>query len=260
MAGPIPVPWLPEGDTKTASFTAAKGLLYPVNLASAASDFVVTFPSSPAAGDTFGWYVTAPDSGHVQGVEALSTTNIRGGTSHDNTWSLFALGELLVFRWDEVNDTWQVAVDGRIAHLGLMRKNSTSTGASGVSGNWAAVTADHVADVSIAGLVDTANDRIGIRRKGQYHLETAVQIQAVPDTARIRSRASVGGGTTTFPGPSFINGSGGNSSMSAVSSGLYAASAGDLITYDCLTTNGAALDVFGSANLNTFLRVEERLG
>lgn len=251
-----PARFLREGATKDANFTASKWMLYPVDMSGESADIVVTFPTNPAAGDTFGWYIKTNHASHSYSAEALSTTSIRGSTSHDNKWSCWIKGELLVFRYD--GSTWQVLVDGRIPHMGLMRKTASSTTASGSGGAWAQVTADHTADVNNAGIVDTANNRMVVKRTGSYAIDTAVQIQAVPDTIRIRSRATVAG-TTSYPGPSFINGSGGNEAMSTISANLAPVTAGEAIIYEDVTTNGSALDVFGGSNQNTFLRVEERL-
>jgi hypothetical protein len=116
------------GATQSASFTAAVGQIYPVNLSAATANIDVTFPSSPAAGDTFGFFVsvastTVGSSGFAQdpywGVEPLATTSINGVSFVQSTgdgvgrWGLMLVGEVLIFQWDAVSSTWIVVRDGR---------------------------------------------------------------------------------------------------------------------------------------------------
>lgn len=114
---------------QSSGFTAVAGNLYPVDLDTATSNVLVTFPSSPSAGDEFGFFVANEDTDTTvfgaapsYGVEPASTTVIHGTTYTAETgagvkkWGLFLQGEILVFRYYNSTKGWQVVNDGRTAH------------------------------------------------------------------------------------------------------------------------------------------------
>lgn len=152
---------LTEGATQTASFTGVVGTLHPVDLSGASADVLVTFPAAPAAGDSFGWYVKTPKTAFTWCAKPVTTTSIRGVTTHDNKWGLFLLGELLVCRYDGA--TWQILTDRRIPHY----VNVSGQKSGMTSGAWNTVDLDSV-DGGNADLASTSTDQITIRRKGTY--------------------------------------------------------------------------------------------
>lgn len=151
--------------TQTASFTMAVGSLYPVDLSGAGADFVATFPSA-SAGDMCGWFVKTPHSSCTYGCEPLSTTSIRGGTSHDNCFSLFQKGEVLIFIYDGA--TWQIPHDGRIPFACRVTLASDLTGEGAVT--WTAVPFDTESFDNGSFFDHVTNKYATTKRKGKYDI------------------------------------------------------------------------------------------
>lgn len=118
------------GSTKTTSFTAATGYLYPITLTSVTVDISVGFPSSPSTGDKFGFFITAAhSSGGTSATFAdrpftcaePAAVSINGSTyspkSGDggNEYSLWLAGECLIFQY--TGSTWLLVEDRRIPHI-----------------------------------------------------------------------------------------------------------------------------------------------
>ena len=156
--------------TQTASFTAVNGNLYPINLSGAGADFVVTFPASPSTGDRFGWFVKTAHASNTYGCEALSTTSIRGSTSHDNTWSTFQIGERLDFFYD--GSTWQVDRDGRIPFACRIELTADVTGE--VANTQTAVGFDSEVYDNGSFYDAVTNKKATIKRRNPYRISIAV--------------------------------------------------------------------------------------
>lgn len=166
---------------QTASFTAAVGNLYPVNLSGASGHFEVTFPGSPAAGNRFALFVSVAHSTWTYSVKPVvsGAPSIAGVTGHDNKWSLWEVGERLDFVYD--GSTWQVEHDGRIAHACALNRN---TAQSSVGPSATKLLLNNVL-TNTAGMADTAtNNRIDIKRDGKYDIMCSGAISPLSDGER----------------------------------------------------------------------------
>lgn len=114
---------------QSSGFTAVAGKLYPIDLDAASSNVLVTFPSSPTAGDEFGFFVAKQDTdtsvfgaAPSYGVEPAGTTKINGFNYVAETgggvgcYGLFMNSESLIFRYYDATQGWLPVNDGRIPY------------------------------------------------------------------------------------------------------------------------------------------------
>lgn len=164
---------------KTASFTAANGLMYPVDLSAASGDFEVTFPTN-TAGTRFGYFVSVPHAANTYGCEPLSTTSIRGSTSHDNSYSLFMKGEVLIFVGD--GTTWHLENDGRIPFMVKVRRDAAQS-ISAATLTKVALDAEEYDNGNIGDIA--TNDRIDIKRANKYEIIVSGGMDDITDASAV---------------------------------------------------------------------------
>lgn len=172
-------------------FTAVSGVLHPVDLSGADATFEVTFPSEPAVGDRFGFFVSTPHAAYTHGVKPVVSDgpSIRGvaAATHDNVWSLWATGEQLVFWYD--GTTWQVE-DGRIPHSCKLLASSTQTLSHDTATK---LTFGATTWSTVIG--DLTNSRAMVRRRGRYRVAGLVSVASVAADTRIQLVCAVGNPT-----------------------------------------------------------------
>jgi hypothetical protein len=164
---------------ETASFTAEVGVMHPCDVG-ASADILVTFPSSPSAGDMFGYMVidqstsAGPfdtDNAPGYGVEPTgapvinNTTYPSNPTNGTNKWGLFLEGESLIFRYYDATVGWQVWMDGRIPHFTVSAGSSSYTKTTSSAENIQNVTND----IDNANCMTAAQYRIQAKRGGSYY-------------------------------------------------------------------------------------------
>lgn len=168
---------LQMASAQSAGFTAVAGNLYPIDLDTATANVLVTFPSSPAVGDEFGFFVAVQDTdtsvfgkAPSYGVEPASTTKINGETYTAETgggtgrFGLFMAGETISFRYYSSTMGWIISNDGRIQYRFADIKSFTHT----------STTALQTVPVSLGnsgknfGVMVPTTGRIKLRRKAAY--------------------------------------------------------------------------------------------
>lgn len=174
---------------KTASFTAAAGYIYPVNLGSVTADLTLTFPSSPTTDDRFAVYVSSTHSSGGTStnfadrpyfcVEPANATSINGSSysadagEGSGEYGLWLRGEYMEYVYNGDESTWEIAVDGRKAMYAKTTKTSTQS-----IGNGTLVTITYASDLSDdAALHSTSSntDRVYIKRSGVYQMIVGVK-------------------------------------------------------------------------------------
>ena len=171
-------PLLRVQTAKTASFTAEKGKLYPVNLGSVTADLVLTFPSSPSANDIFGVYVSAT---HASGgtstfdqrpffcIEPADSTSIDGSSysakSGDGggVLSLWLTGDLLIFMYD--GSTW-LLVEKEVQRHSMHMKFASDISISNSSAT--DVDFDTVVKDNASLHSTTSEELFYVKREGEY--------------------------------------------------------------------------------------------
>jgi len=164
-----------------ADTTMAINTLYVVDMSAwATADRTYTLPATAAVGDRIGVMVTAGDASHELIITAASgdTLNgIAGGTE----WSrLFITGEVVVMRCVAANATWMVVQDGRIPQKCDMELTTSCDGEGintftrptqcSTAGVW-------TARVDVGSLASVSQDRITVRRAGNYNVLIAGRVK-----------------------------------------------------------------------------------
>lgn len=164
-----------------ADTTMAINTLYVVDMSAwATADRTYTLPATAAVGDTIGIVITAGDASHELIITAGSgdTLNgIAGGTE----WSrVFITGEIVVMRCTAANTTWMVVQDGRIPQKCDMELTTSCDGEApntfeqptlcATPGAW-------TARVDVGSLASVSQDRITVRRAGNYNVLIAGRVK-----------------------------------------------------------------------------------
>ncbi len=164
-----------------ADTTMAVNTLYVVDMSAwATADRTYTLPATAAVGDTIGIVVTAGDASHELIITAGSgdTLNgIAGGTE----WSrLFITNEVVIMRCTVANTTWVVVQDGRIPQKCDIELTTSCDGEApntfeqptlcATPGAW-------TARVDVGSLASVSQDRITVRRAGNYNVLIAGRIK-----------------------------------------------------------------------------------
>lgn len=157
-----------------ADTTMAVNTLYVVDMSAwATADRTYTLPATAAVGDRCAVLVTAGDASHELILTAGSgdTLNgIAGGTE----WSrVFITGEVVVMRCVAANATWVVEHDGRIPQQCLMRLSTSADGEAALTftqPTLAATPGAWTADVDVGNIAGASNDRITVRRAGNFDI------------------------------------------------------------------------------------------
>ncbi len=164
-----------------ADTTMAVNTLYVVDMSAwATADRTYTLPATAAVGDTIGIVVTAGDASHELIITAGSgdTLNgIAGGTE----WSrLFITNEVVIMRCTVANTTWVVVQDGRIPQKCDIELTTSCNGEApntfeqptlcATPGAW-------TARVDVGSLASVSQDRITVRRAGNYNVLIAGRIK-----------------------------------------------------------------------------------
>ncbi len=188
-----------------AATSMAVGLLYVVDVSALTADRTYTLPATAAVGDCVG--VLASSTSTTKAVILTSASGdtldgVAGGTE----WSrLFLAGELVVFRCIVANATWVIENDGRKFESCRIDTDGTtashtSLSSTKISSELATVTAN------AAGIWDSTNKRLTVRRTGKYlihgHFQMASVASAKIVVAQLFKNGSTnigGGGTSTTP-------------------------------------------------------------
>lgn len=165
---------------KTASFTAAAGYIYPVNLGSVTADLTLTFPSSPATDDRFAVYVSSTHSSGGTStnfadrpyfcVEPANATSINGSSysadagEGSGIYGLWLDGEYMEYFYD--GSTWRIAIDGRIMHDTRPTKD-TNTSLSNNTLTYIPFETESKDNASLHS-TSTNTSRVTIKRAGEY--------------------------------------------------------------------------------------------
>lgn len=154
---------------RTAGFTAVAGNHYHVDIATAAADVPITFPTSPAAGDQFRVTVASDDLTNGYAVKWVlpGSDKIHSGTD-DDPWWLFIEGDTIVWEYSgNATFGWGVAVDGIIPHnAGLNRTSAqacTNNAQTKINLDTQLFDSGNIGD-------PTTSYRINIRRDGCYNV------------------------------------------------------------------------------------------
>lgn len=201
---------LVPGGTKTASFTAVTGEFYELDAeaGTANQNFIITFPASPVVGDTFGYSIkteNATDDGTSTfrqapywGWEPANLTSLRGSSYSANTgttgygvgqYGLLSTSENMAWRYG--GSTWDLVHDGRIRHFCKMTMPGTQ---SNIADSTTTVVLLDTAAIDTAGLADTTDNEIEIKRDGNYLIFGQCHINSLAsgDTLTVNHRINAG--------------------------------------------------------------------
>lgn len=183
-------PVLYPGATQTASFTAAAGFIYRIDVTTAQID--VTFPTSPVADARFGYYigtqstttgsfVLAPGKAVEPNNPTINSAAYTKLTAGSGKWGLWLSGEILIFRYVDATVGWVVEYDGRIAMLCAALRNTAQTITTGAN----RLVQLNTTSVSVGELLDATNYRLSIKRSGNYHCTIKGTATLQDDTEKI---------------------------------------------------------------------------
>ncbi len=241
-----------------ADTTMAVNTLYVVDMSAwATADRTYTLPATAAVGDTIGIVVTAGDASHELIITAGSgdTLNgIAGGTE----WSrLFITNEVVIMRCTVANTTWVVVQDGRIPQKCDIELTTSCDGEApntfeqptlcATPGAW-------TARVDVGSLASVSQDRITVRRAGNYNVLIAGRIKdAAADGANFNVAGYQSAGATLV----LLGGQqpGAAAQPIASSARLLPLVAGDYIVYKFRTAAGS----LGQQSGQTWFNVVEVL-
>ena len=163
-----------------ANLTMQVGVLHCVDISGFTADRTATLPAVAAVDDRVGLYISTGDDAYEMLITAASgdtLAGIAGGTE----WSrVFVTGEIVVLRCIVANTTWIVEEDGRIPQKCDMEL-TTSCDGEGVNtftrptqcptaGVW-------TARVDVGSIASVSQDRITVRRAGNYNVLIAGRIK-----------------------------------------------------------------------------------
>ncbi len=244
---------------QTASFTAVKGCLYPVDMNAAGADFTVTAPASPAHGDTFGYYL-ARSSTAYECLFGRNGNNVRGGTDAD-PYLLLIAGEALIWQYDATTSGqgWFLPAggDGRIpcvASIELTTARATSNGGVYVvefETSYTTVLEDN------ASLFSSANKGFLIRRKNSGLFIGGTISPSVMDSGEVFAIAARKNGTS-FAGDNRWS-SGTDQNASATATKEITAVSGDVLNMHFFHNEGSNFNTDTTAGARPFLQWKEIL-
>jgi len=164
-----------------ADTTMAINTLYVVDMSAwATADRTYTLPATAAVGDRIGIMVTAGDASHELIITA-GTGDTLNGIAGGTEWSrLFITNEVVIMRCVVANTTWVVEYDGRIPQKCDMELTTSCDGEGintftrptqcSTAGVW-------TARVDVGSLASVSQDRITVRRAGNYNVLIAGRIK-----------------------------------------------------------------------------------
>lgn len=239
---------------KTGSFTAAKSNLYSCSLSGQSADIAVTFPSTPAAGDRFGYRLEAAHATNGYKVSPVSGATCAGST--DDTvnlkWGLWIAGEQLIWEYD--GSTWQVAYDGRKAFSAKVRRSTARTVAT------ATATAIQCAteDWDVGSAYDSSSAyAYAVKRPGRYRVTGFVFFPGIDDGELVASQIYVNT-SLVMPVSAYSPAADKNTSVTAIYEAILAN--GDDIELYGYHSEGGNADTSATAYWQCWITVQEILG
>ncbi len=241
-----------------ADTTMVCNTLYVVDMAAwATANRTYTLPTTAAVGDRVGVVIKGGNATYALLLTAAASdtlNGIAGGTE----WSrLFITGEIVIMRCVTANSAWVVESDGRIPQACLLRL-STSTSTNETAATWTSPTSKSgawTADADTGGMAGTANDRITVRRTGNYAIAAAARaVNALADQ-EVWGLAVWKNGTSTLIGTNQMYASGGTLCYSLWASPVNALAAGDTVNYQFESGTGSRR--LYASGMNSYLAVTE---
>lgn len=260
---------LVPGVAKTASFTAEVGYIYPVSVTTAQID--VTFPSTPTAGDRFGYYVKlqstttgsftqAPGKCIEPNNPTINAAVYAKETIGSNKWGLWLNGESLVFEYVDATLGWRIVADGRIQCVSNDEIDAVQTI------NNASLTKVDI-DNAITdnfSLLDSTNKELEVKRAGEYGVAAATIYANSTSTSgigadalRILTKVSLDG---TGIGQAEMSGRSGGYPSPFFAKATTILAAAEVVTLHGFQDSGAQQGLYYSAGDSTsFLTIAEQL-
>lgn len=150
--------------TKTANYTASDGDHVVCDSAAAVGNFTITLPASPSAGNKVRVTLIKDDTTRVVDI-GRNSSNINGGTD-ESKWRLVLEGDTVLFTYVGSDCGWQ-AEDGIQAADAAVRATTDQTGF--LTDTFTKIEFD-TEDWNRACTVSLANERITVRREGEYSI------------------------------------------------------------------------------------------
>ena len=152
--------------TKTAAYTAAVGDHVLVDSNGAAGDFDVTLPASPSDGDMVIITMITDHATRTVGIDRNSS-NVQGSTTVTK-WTFVLEGDSATFLYVGGDVGW--AVEDRIQpHLCMIYQ---ATSSQSISSSSVTKVTMNTTGVNVGGLADLSNNRVTLRRAGNYNIAT----------------------------------------------------------------------------------------
>lgn len=178
--------------TKTAAYTAVAGDHVLCDANAASGSFAVTLPATPANGDRVRVSLITEHATRVVTI-ADNGNNIMGGGSNDIYYTLVLAGDTVEFKYVGGGAGW-MAISGIRTNTAKLRRDA----AQSITDNTLVKIAFDAEEFDVGGIGDfTTNDRIDIRRTGQYRITATGGISTVSDATTIITSIYVNGVRTS---------------------------------------------------------------
>ncbi len=158
------------------NITGVIGEMQMVDVSALSAGITWTTPASAKLGEMCGIYISngSTTAGEEVGIRTPATDEIQGTNYNSADFTrVWQEGEVLVFQCiSATNPDWRLAYDGRIACVCKITPGSATTGES--SNTWTDIDlSGGTAHTDIGGMANIANDRVDVRRSGDYVIQQA---------------------------------------------------------------------------------------
>lgn len=153
--------------------TGVVGTMHILDLSGLTADRDFVLPATCAVGDRIGVMVEVGDDDYELLLKPDGSDTINGGSAGAEWSRVFITGEVVIFRCITANADWIVEYDGRIpcaAHMYLAADEGSK-----IASTFLKIGLDAQL-INVGDIVNTTNERIDIRRKGNYSVGAIASI------------------------------------------------------------------------------------
>lgn len=212
--------------SSNANLTMQVGVLHCVDISGFTADRTATLPAVAAVDDRVGLYISTGDDAYEMLVTAASGDTLAGVAGGTEWNRLFITGEFVVFRCTVANTTWVVESFEKIKAWCKISRTTAQAITTGTNTKVACATS--VSD--LYGMADVVtNNRITVRRAGDYLAEIFTAIGALADQYRTVGRVYKNGSLDSSTPTSYISTAGSVTGAAQGTFELHGLAAGDYI-------------------------------
>jgi len=170
----------------TANYDATINALHILDVSGLTANRDFNLPATAAVGDRVGVQLSVGDATYALLLKPAAGDTVNGGSAGAEWSRLFITGEIVIFRCVTADSAWIIEHDGRIPAIGAMTITGSPDGESAATftrptaastpGTW-------TADADNCSMLDTANDKITVRRAGKYFCSASTRTKDSPTAA-----------------------------------------------------------------------------